>query len=395
MEKKFGYRLYIWLTVLSGAVLAIALIITSFKALQADRNFSQLILEENKTFLVNTLRFGHNMMRKMGTEHYQDLINLALKSKFIRYLAIVDKEGKVIAQSDPLEGLRAEKTYDSSKLGNSIIFKETKDLLLISYEATEIVSDQISMGSHVRGMETRGEDHKPAHYYLVGLNISDFKKHFRSTVIQTVSTGAVILLFGILIIVFLGIVQRYELAHLSIGRLNKIKSVLGNFVPATAKHIIEKDPEGVLLEKYIHDATILFLDIEGFTTLVEQYPQERINRAIEFYFSLFFDVIQKAGGDINETAGDGMMVIFLDPAPDQHARNAVRAALEIQRKCMEVLATEDTDLFPIRVNIGISSGEVYMGSTKMRGTEGDRWTFTASGSVTILAARLSGYGRGG
>jgi class 3 adenylate cyclase len=395
MEKKFGYRLYIWLTLLSGAILAIALIITSFKALQADRNFSRLILEENKTFLVNTLRFGHGMMRKIGAKRYQDLINLALKSKFIRYLAVLDKEGRVIAQSEPLEGLRAEKAYDSSKLGNSVILKETKDLLLISYEATEIVSDQISMGSHVRGMETKREDHKPAGYYLVGLGIFDFKKHFRSTVIQTVSTGAVILLFGILIIVFLGIVQRYELAHLSIERLHKIKGVLSNFVPSTAKDIIEKDPERALLEKYIHDATILFLDMEGFTTLVQQYPHERINNAIEFYFSAFFDVIQKSGGDINETAGDGMMVIFLNPDPNQHARNAVQAALEIQRKCREVSTAEDAHLFPIRVNIGISSGEVYMGSTKMRGSGGDRWTFTASGSITILAARLSQYGRGG
>jgi len=38
---------------------------------------------------------------------------------------------------------------------------------------------------------------------------------------------------------------------------------------------------------------------------------------------------------------------------------------------------------------------VYLGSTKMRGTEGDRWTFTASGPVTLLAARLSEFGRGG
>ncbi len=395
MGKKSGYRLYIWLMVLSGAILTIALVITSFKALQADRNFSRLILEENKTFLVNTLRFSHGMMRKMGTERYQEFINLALKSKFIRYLAVVDTEGKVIAQSGPLEGLRPEKSYASGQLGNGIIIKETKDLLLISYEATEIVSDQISMGHHARRMETERGDHSPAGYYLVGLDISDFKKHYHGTVAQTVSTGAAILLFGMLIIVFSGIVQRYELAHLSIERLHKIKSVLGNFVPATAKHIIEKDPERAFLEKYIHDATILFLDIEGFTTLVQQYPQERINRAIEFYFSLFFDVIQKKGGDINETAGDGMMVIFLDPGPNQHARNAVQAALEIQGKCMEASTIGDADLFPIRVNTGISSGEVYLGSTKMRGTEGDRWTFTASGSVTILAARLSEYGRGG
>jgi class 3 adenylate cyclase len=395
MKKKSGYRLYIWLMVLSGAILAVTLIITSFKALEADKNFSRLILEENETFLVNTLRFGHGMMRKMGTERYQDLITLALKSKFIRYLAVLDKEGKVIAQSEPLEGLRVSGAYDSGQLGNGIILKETKDFLLISYEATEIVSDQISVGHRGRRMKAERDRHKPAGYYLVGLDISGFKKHYHGTVILTVSTGGVILLFGILVIVFLGIVQRYELANLSIERLHKIKSVLSNFVPLTAKHIIERDPERALLEKYIHDATILFLDIEGFTVLVQQYPQDRINRVIEFYFSAFFDVIQKSGGDINETAGDGMMVIFLNPDPNQHARNAVQAALEIQRKCMEVSTTENTDLFPIRVNIGISSGEVYMGSTKMRGTEGDRWTFTASGSITILAARLSEYGRGG
>jgi class 3 adenylate cyclase len=178
-------------------------------------------------------------------------------------------------------------------------------------------------------------------------------------------------------------------------RLAKIKSVLAYFVPETAKSIIEKDPDKALLEKYIQDATVLFLDIEAFTTLVQEYPHDRINRAIESYFSTFFDLIQKRGGDINETAGDGMMVIFLNPDPIMHAKNAVKTALEIQRKCEQYTEIGNPDLFPIRVNIGISSGEVYLGSTKMRGTEGDRWTFTASGPVTILAARLSEYGNGG
>ncbi len=55
----------------------------------------------------------------------------------------------------------------------------------------------------------------------------------------------------------------------------------------------------------------------------------------------------------------------------------------------------DPDLFPIQVNIGIQSGETYLGSTKMRGSEGERWTFTASGAVTILAARLAQYAHEG
>lgn len=178
-------------------------------------------------------------------------------------------------------------------------------------------------------------------------------------------------------------------------RLDKIKNVLANFVPETAKNIIEKDPEKGKLNKYMQEATVLFLDIEGFTILLQKYSMEKINSVIESYFSIFFDLIRKSGGDINEMAGDGMMVIFLHPDPIKRAQNAVKVALGIQERCFKVSKKSDSDLFPIKVNIGISSGKVYIGSTKMRGTEGARWTFTASGPVTIMAARLSEYAHGG
>jgi class 3 adenylate cyclase len=215
-------------------------------------------------------------------------------------------------------------------------------------------------------------------------------------VTQTVGAGAAVLLLGTTIIIFLGIIQRYELAHLSIEKLQKIKRVLGHFVPQTAKSIIEKDPEKKgLLDKYIQDASILFLDIEGFTLLHEKYSQERINRTIEYYFSIFLNLIQKNGGDVNETAGDGMMVIFLDSDPIKHAQNAVKTALEIKEQCQQLSADEDPDKFSIKVNTGIHSGKIYLGSTKMRGSEEERWTFTASGTVTIMAARLSQHAKEG
>lgn len=178
-------------------------------------------------------------------------------------------------------------------------------------------------------------------------------------------------------------------------RLDTIRKILSNFVPETAKRMIEKDPEKGQLDKYIQNATVLFLDIEGFTTLMQKYPVERIHHVVEAYFSIFLDLIQKDGGDVNETAGDGMMVIFLDSDPKAHTKKAVHAATEIQRRCLAIAQNTGSDLFPIQVNIGISTGEVYLGSTKMRGTGGDRWTFTASGPVTIMAARLSDHARTG
>jgi class 3 adenylate cyclase len=390
MKTKSRPRLYIWLVILASITLAVTLTVTSIKIIRGGKSFTQVILEENKTFVVNTLRFGHGVMAHMGAETYESLIDLALKSKLIQFLAILDSQGKIMAQSDHPQGLHLLKEYDIRELKDGAILEKTKGNLLISYKAKrEIVPDRDHMMHHATFKGKSNDAPKPT-WFLVGLDSSAFQKHYRDMVIQTVGTGAAFLLLGLVIIIFLGIIQRYELAHLSIERLQKIKRVMGYFVPRTAQNIIEKDPgKKGLLDKYVHDASVLFLDIEGFTLLQEQYSQEQINRTIESYFSTFFNLIQKNGGDINETAGDGMMVIFQDADPVRHAKNAVQTALEIKEQCLAPSAIDDPDRFNIRVNIGIHSGRVYLGSTKMIGSEGERWTYTASGAVTIIAARLS------
>ncbi len=354
-----------------------------------------MILEERKLFLVSSLRFGHGAMAHAGTKNYEGLIDLALKSKYVRYLAVLDKNGNMIAQSDLPEELVPSRNHDLAHLEDGKIFEETENILLVSYHVEGVVSDEEHIQHHPTSGSHMPVPPKPS-WFLVGLDISPFRKHYLDMVVQTVGTGAAFLFLGILVIVFLGIMQRYELAHLALEKLQKIKNVMGHFIPRTAKKLIETDPVKTgLLDKYIQDATVLFLDIEGFSLLVQEYPPERINRAIESYFSSFLDVIQKNGGDINEIAGDGMMVIFLDPNPIQHAENAIRTALQIQQYCLKESENGNPNLFPLQVKIGIQSGEAYLGSTKMRGSEGERWTFTASGAVTVLAARLAQYARGG
>ena len=391
MEIKYRPRLYLWIVILSSITLAVTLTITSIKIVRGGKSFTKVIHEENKAFVVNTVRFGHGVMAHMGAETYESLINLALKSKTIQFLGVLDEKGNIIVQSEPPRGLHLLETYDIKQLKDGAIIEETKNFHLMSYKARpEIVPDEEHVKHHGTMTLKHPDPPKPA-WFLVGMDTSAFSRHYRDMVIQTVGAGAAVLLLGTAIIIFLGIIHRYELAHLSIERLQKIKRLLSFFVPQTAKNIIEKDPEQkALLDKYIQDATVFFLDIEGFTLLLEKYSQERINRTIEFYFSIFLNLIQQYGGDVNETAGDGMMVIFLDSDPVVHAQNAIQTALEIQGKCLK-MSGNNYDGFDIKVNIGIHSGKVYLGSTKMRGSEGERWTFTASGAVTIMAARLAQY----
>jgi len=95
--------------------------------------------------------------------------------------------------------------------------------------------------------------------------------------------------------------------------LESIRDQLSKFVPSSVKSLIEKNPENPDLEKRDEDVTVLFLDIAGYTRLSEQINHEQVTYLIQTYFSSFLDVIFVNEGDITETAGDGLMILFRDP----------------------------------------------------------------------------------
>jgi class 3 adenylate cyclase len=177
--------------------------------------------------------------------------------------------------------------------------------------------------------------------------------------------------------------------------LEHIKTHLGKFVPAAVRQIVERDPTAPALAKREQDVTVLFLDIAGYTSLSETLDQEQVNYVVERYFSSFLDDIYANHGDINETAGDGLMIIFQGDDPRQHARAAVRTALAIREKTQQINAELAGTYAPVTVNMGINSGIAAVGSTRFESATGTRWTFTASGPVTNLAARIGAAATGG
>ncbi len=176
--------------------------------------------------------------------------------------------------------------------------------------------------------------------------------------------------------------------------LDQILVHLRPFVPETVQRIVEKNPTTPFLEKRDMDVSILFLDIAGYTKISETLTQEKVNFIIEKYFSSFLDIIYANQGDINETAGDGLMVIF-QGTERENARNASRAALDIHTRTTEITKELEGRFEPVHVNMGINSGVASVGMTKFRGASGTRMTFTASGPVTNLAARIASEAAGG
>jgi class 3 adenylate cyclase/putative methionine-R-sulfoxide reductase with GAF domain len=170
--------------------------------------------------------------------------------------------------------------------------------------------------------------------------------------------------------------------------LEKAKRQLTKFVPSAVRMMVEIDPGNIDLKKTPVDATVLFMDIEGFSKITESYEQSLVNNMVETYFSAYLNCISKYGGEVNETSGDGLMVIFKDGGRTEHPAAAIKAALEIVA-ATDVLNRERR--YPwgdLRLHLGINTGTAWIGCTKMRGIAGERYTYTASGLTTVVAARI-------
>ena len=158
---------------------------------------------------------------------------------------------------------------------------------------------------------------------------------------------------------------------------------------ATAEVAADLQESGFSLGGRRVECTVMFCDIRGFTSMVEQQSPEETIELLNTYYTLMFDAISEHGGVVNQMIGDGLMAIFGAPLPlAEPALAAVRAALGMM-EMIELFNLERTamDKMPIRIGIGIASGEVVAGYT---GTQ-QRATYTCIGDTVNLAARLEAH----
>jgi class 3 adenylate cyclase len=147
--------------------------------------------------------------------------------------------------------------------------------------------------------------------------------------------------------------------------------------------------DGFELGGRLVEATVMFSDIRGFTSLSEVLSPAEIIELLNTYYTLMFEAITGQGGVVNQIVGDGLMSIFGAPGslPD-HPQKAVMAAMEMIE--MIELFNVDQEMAgkpPIRIGIGIATGAVIAGFT---GTL-RRATYTCVGDTVNLAARLEAY----
>ena len=131
------------------------------------------------------------------------------------------------------------------------------------------------------------------------------------------------------------------------------------------------------------EATILFSDIAGFTTIAEYLSPAELVGALNDYLETVLAPIRDHGGVVHTFIGDGLFASFNMPlACEGHATAAVRAAIDIQRAVGS--RTFGGQGVALATRIGISTGPVIGGDIGA----GKRMNFTLLGDTVNLAARL-------
>lgn len=189
--------------------------------------------------------------------------------------------------------------------------------------------------------------------------------------------------------------EELKASILKVEILESVKANLSKFVPTTVSSLIEKSPNGEIPQSKERDVSVLFLDIEAYTKICERLGDAEMNDIIEKHFSAFMDAIYANSGDVNETAGDGLMVLYLDDDEEQNALDAVRTALQIREDNIKIGKECSTLYRPLEINMGINSGSALVGAAKFDSITGSRWTYTARGGITNVAARIGAQAKGG
>jgi adenylate cyclase len=135
-------------------------------------------------------------------------------------------------------------------------------------------------------------------------------------------------------------------------------------------------------------ATVLFMDIVGFTNLSERMPPREITILLNRFFSRMTDITFHYDGTLDKYIGDGLMAVFGAPIQkDDDAIRAIQAALDMKKELGLMMGnTPDDKRFDIR--IGINTGKVVAGNIGSP----KRMDYTVIGDPVNVASRLESIG---
>ena len=199
------------------------------------------------------------------------------------------------------------------------------------------------------------------------------------------------------------VTSRDEIGHLTmsfnnmVGELRikaRVRDVFGKYVDPRIVAGLLDDPEVTDLSASRRQMTILFCDMQSFTSVSEGMTPAGLVTVLNRYLSVISEPVRRNQGIIDKYIGDAVMAFWGEPftEADEHARLACFAGIE-QLAAVPHFQKELPDLTGLRrglpsinIRVGIATGEVVVGSI---GSELTR-SYTVIGDTVNFASRLEG-----
>jgi class 3 adenylate cyclase len=172
-------------------------------------------------------------------------------------------------------------------------------------------------------------------------------------------------------------------------KLTKIQKYLPKGL--TEKILSQKDR----IEGERKQVTVMFADMEGFTSLSERLGPEEAYTTMDQVYEILIHKVHDYEGTVNEMTGDGIMALFGAPiALEDAPQRAIRSAYAIHREIARFndrMKQNEENIPALKMRIGIHTGPVIVG------TLGNdlRVEFKAVGDTVNLASRMEGLAEPG
>ncbi len=339
-------------------------------------------------------------------------------------VAIVDHEGDVVAYP------ATEKTIgDTDKEGAAEIVHVTKiDDLRLNKAIAEAKAETLSDFSFSVGDEDFIASIEPIHaggtagwQVLSIAAVADFTSQVVTDLQHILFIAAVILVIAVYVVTVMAGWIAKPVLHLAtmaeqITRLNfsEIKTLQTpfleverlqqsmehmrgaldmflRFVPRDVVRELVKPGQAVSVGGTKRQVTLLFTDVEGYTSMAERLTPEQIMAQTAEYFERMSFVVQANRGTIDKFIGDAMMVMWNAPVVDElHVDNACRGTLAAYHISEELnIELAEKGLALMRTRFGLHTAEVLVGNVGAR----DRMQYTCLGAGVNLASRIEGLNK--
>jgi adenylate cyclase len=176
-----------------------------------------------------------------------------------------------------------------------------------------------------------------------------------------------------------------------LGQLERLARLKRFLSPKVVELIVAGELEDPLATRR-REVTIMFVDLRGFTAFSETAAPEDVIGVLRDYHGEIGRLVNVHEGTIEHFAGDGVMLIFNDPAPlPDPALSAVRMAVDLRESVARLSESWRKLGYELGCGMGIAQGYATIGTIGFPG----RHDYGVIGAVNNLAARLCGQATAG